>query len=112
MDHGLCFIRSGEDLSAKLDHIDKVKDEHVYGLFPEFRGSLREDIIVECAARLREMDAATAEEMIGTVPTEWDVSPSARKAWADLIFRRASVVADNVQQWIELIAPWFHGQGE
>jgi hypothetical protein len=36
MDHGLCFIRSDEDLSAKLAHMDKVQDEHVYGFFPEF----------------------------------------------------------------------------
>ena len=45
MDHGLCFIRSGEDLTTKLANIDKVQHEHVYGLFPEFRKKLREDII-------------------------------------------------------------------
>ena len=112
MDHGLCFIHSGEDLAPRLANIDKVRDEHVYGLFPEFRGQLREDIIVDCARRLREMDAATAREMIATVPAEWEVSPEARTAWAELISRRASVVADNIGQWIELAAPWFKAQGE
>jgi hypothetical protein len=29
MDHGLCFIRSGEDLTTSLAHIDKWKQEHV-----------------------------------------------------------------------------------
>jgi hypothetical protein len=112
MDHGLCFIRSGEDLTAKLGNIDKLKDDHVYGLFPEFRGSLREDAIVDCAVRLREMTAAIAKDMIGTVPREWDVSSEARVAWADLIYRRASFVADYFAKWSESAAPWFGIPGE
>ena len=112
MDHGLCFIRSGEDLTVKLANIDKVQDEHVYGLFPEFRGGLREDIITACIARLRQMDAATTEEIIGTVPKQWDVSPEIRKAWAELIYRRAGFVADNIRSWIEAVVPWFSAQGE
>jgi hypothetical protein len=110
MDHGLCFIRSGEDLSAKLAHLDKVRDPHVYGLFPEFRDKLRENIMTECVARLREMDKATANEVIQSIPSEWDVSPSAREAWSDLISRRAVFVADNFQEWIEAIMPWFGGK--
>lgn len=105
MDHGLCFIRSGEDLTPRLAHIDKVLDSHVYGLFPEFREKLREPIITGCASRLREMDSATAAAMIETVPKEWEVSPEARRAWAELIYRRAGFVADNVGQWIDLAAP-------
>lgn len=112
MDHGLCFIRSGEDLTAKLSHIDKVKDEHVYGLFQEFRSKLREDIMKDCTVRLREMNAAVAKDMIGTVPGEWDVSSAARGAWADLICHRAVFVADNLLDWIESVAPWFGAPGE
>ncbi len=112
MDHGLCFIRSGEDLTPKLGHIDKVQDEHLYGLFPEFRGELREAIVLECAARVREMDGVTAEAIIATVPAEWEVSAEARRAWADLICRRAGFVADNVRQWIDKAAPWFKASGE
>src|SRR5262249_31910424 len=105
MDHGLCFIRSREDLTAKLAHINKVKDEHVYGLFPEFRDRLRPELLELFAARLREMDVATAAAMIDTVPREWDVTKDARTAWAELIYRRAGFVADNVQEWIERQAP-------
>lgn len=107
MDHGLCFIRSGEDLTTSLAHIDKVKQERVYGLFPEFRGRINEDRIVGCADRLKQMNTQTAEAMIATVPAEWDVGTEVRAAWAELISRRASFVADNVQQWIEIVAPWF-----
>lgn len=112
MDHGLCFIRSGEDLSPKLAQIDKVQDDHVYGLFQEFRDKLREDILIDCTERLREMDLATAEAIITTVPTEWEVSKDIRAAWAELISRRAGFVADNARQWIELAAPWFKAPGE
>ena len=54
MDHGLCFIRSGEDLTPRLANIDKVRDEHVYGLFPENPRKLREDIIDGCPAAERD----------------------------------------------------------
>jgi hypothetical protein len=100
MDHGLCFIRSGEDLSARLSNIDKVKDDHVYGLFPEFRKWLLPGTIDACIARLREMDAATTAAMIATVPTEWKVPPDAREAWKGLILHRAAYVADKVKTWI------------
>ncbi len=111
MDHGLCFIRSGEDLTPELAHIDKVKDEHVYGLFPQFRDRLKADIIKDCSARLHEMDAETAEAMVASVPTQWEVSAEAAKAWSELIYRRAAFVADNVRQWIELAEPWFGQKG-
>lgn len=101
MDHGLCFIRSGEELTAKLSNIGKVKDDHVYGLFPEFRKRLSPSTIKTSIARLHEMDAATAEAMIATVPAEWEVSASAREAWRDLILRRAACLADNVKEWID-----------
>lgn len=112
MDHGLCFIRSGEDLTAKLNQIDKVQEAYVHGLFPAFRDKLQEPTIEACAARLREMDAATAEAIIQTVPREWGVPQEARKAWADLIYRRAGHVADNIREWIEREVPWFENPGE
>lgn len=112
MDHGLCFIRSGEDLTPTLSHIDKVQQEQAYGLFPEFRGRLREDIVQGCAMRLREMDAETARAMIATVPLEWEVKDKARDAWADLICRRADYVSDHICGWIERDAPWFKKVGE
>ncbi|MCE9528295.1 MAG: hypothetical protein K8R36_19810 [Planctomycetales bacterium] len=112
MDHGLCFIRSGEDLTPKLAHIDKVQEDRIYGLFPEFLDKLREDMIISCVARLRQMDAATADAMIATVPKEWEVLQEARKAWSELIYRRAGFVADNVHEWINKTAPWFGAKGE
>ena len=56
-----------------------------------------DDITDQCAVRLQEMEPDTARAMIETVPTEWDVSKEAREAWAELIYRRAGFVADNIQ---------------
>jgi hypothetical protein len=112
MDHGLCFIRSGEDLTTRLNQLDKVREEHIHGLFPAFRDRLQETIIALCVSRLREMDAATAQTMIETVPSEWEVPPEVRKSWAELIHRRAGFVADNIHKWIERDVPWFKNPGE
>jgi len=112
VDHGLCFINSGQELSVKLRHIENVQSEHIYGLFPEFRGKLKAAMITSCANRLREMDAAIAKALIGTLPGEWDVSDPVREAWGDLISRRAGYLADYIQAWIEQIAPWFGSLGE
>jgi hypothetical protein len=111
MDHGLCFIRSGEDLSPRLADIGKVQDDHIYGLFPEFLKRLRQSTIEDCASRLREMDSSTADAMIQSVPHEWEVSPESRNAWRELICRRATFVADNISNWIEKTAPWFGESG-
>ncbi len=111
MDHGLCFIRSGEDLTSKLAHIAKVKDERIYGLFPEFRARLDEDMIEDCLARLHELDVATAAAMIETIPSQWDVSISAREAWNELICHRAVFVAENFQEWIDKAGTWFGAGG-
>ena len=111
MDHGLCFIRSGEDLTRDLDHIDKVKDGRLYGLFPEFHDRLDQGIIEICVQRLKEMDATIADAMIATVPEQWEVPLEARQAWSGLICRRARYVADSVEEWINRAVPWFGTQG-
>ena len=63
--------------------------------------------INSCAPQLREMNAETAEGIIATVPTEWEISAAVRNAWSDLIFRRAGVVTDNVSNWTDKAAPWY-----
>ena len=57
MDHGLCFIRSGGDLTANLAGIDTVNDAHLHGRFAAVRGPLRADVLTERVARLRQAAA-------------------------------------------------------
>ncbi len=111
IDHGLCFIRSGEDLTPRVADIDKVQDTRIYGLFPAFTGRLRADIVDSCVERLREVTHELALQIVETIPGEWEVETGARVALAELIFRRASFVADNIKVWIERDCPWFGGPG-
>jgi hypothetical protein len=111
MDHGLCFISSGEDLTPKLANIRKIQDDNIYGLFPEFLERLRQSTIDDSVSRLREMDKSTADAVIASVPREWEVSQESRTAWSELICRRATFVADNISNWIDRAAPWFGGTG-
>lgn len=101
MDHGLTFIRSGEELTTKLARLEKVREEALYGLFPEFKTRLRQRVIDESCRRLGEMDQETARAIVDTVPQEWEVSTEVRRAWVELICRRAEFVADNFRDWIK-----------
>ena len=107
IDHGLCFIRSGEDLTARVAQIDKVQDSRVYGLFPAFAGRLRQDMIDRCVERLRSVTPELAAKIVDTIPSDWEVAASARAALVELISRRAPFVADNIRQWIDRDSPWF-----
>lgn len=112
MDQGLCFIRSGEDLTPNLSRIDKVQDDHVYGIYPEFRDRLDVAMMRRCADRLGDMEPAISDAMIATVPQEWEVSDETRRAWSELVCRRAAYVADNVETWVNDQYPWFGVQGD
>ncbi len=112
IDHGLCFISSGEELTKRLADIQKVKDSNLYGVFPEFRSKLHQITIEECVRRLQDMDIATAEAIVNSIPVEWEVSQEVRAAWVDLIVRRAGFVSENIEGWFERSVPWFGGSGE
>lgn len=112
MDHGLCFIRSGEDLTPKLANIDKTKDDNVFGLFPNFRDRLSQEVVENSIVRLQEMEADIADKILNTIPDEWEVSSDTRNAWSTLICTRANYVAENISSWLDKVAPWFGAQGD
>jgi hypothetical protein len=58
------------------------------------------------------MDSDTAVAIIQTIPRQWDVSNDTRQAWAELICRRAHIVAENVERWSERAVPQFRTGGE
>ena len=111
IDHGLCFIRSNEDLTEHVSHIDKIRDSRLYGLFPSFSEFLRTEILDQCVRRLREVTPGLVTDVIATVPGAWEVAPQARNALGELIFRRAVFVADNIVSWFYRDCPSFGGPG-
>jgi hypothetical protein len=93
MDHTHCFT-SGRDLDGKLSRIDVVKDERVYGLFPELLPYLvQPDAMNEWNAavdKLGTLDRAWVRQQIATLPPEWQVEAAGRAALEEFICERAN----------------------
>ncbi|MGA2035326.1 MAG: HipA family kinase [Thermoguttaceae bacterium] len=95
IDQGCCFS-GGRDLSPKIANIDQITDSQLYGMFPAFVERVAEDHARNAIARLGELREDTVEEIVGRVPSEWDVNAKLRKALRDLIVQRAAFVAANI----------------
>lgn len=104
MDHTHCFT-SGRDLNTKLATIDIVKDDRVYGLFPELKPYLLQPEVraeLEAAVdKLATLDRAWVREQIATIPPEWQVEPAAREALEEFICQRANFLSLNYRSMIE-----------
>jgi len=95
MDHTHCFT-CGRDLNVKVATVDRVKDDRLYGLFPGFMPKVRQDEVEAGIVRLKELDQTVVDEIVATIPADWEVSEGARNALKELICRRASYVAENM----------------
>ncbi len=95
MDHTHCFT-CGRDLDQKLAHIDRVKDERLYGLFPAFKAFVRQSAVESAVARLRELQRNDVTMMVGQIPNAWGVHRGGKDALIDLIYHRAEFVADTI----------------
>jgi hypothetical protein len=91
IDHGHCFS-CGDDLSERLGHLDHVRDDVLYGLFPEFEARVRRDGVLQAADGAEAVSRQEVERMIAAVPREWQVSGGVRQAWCELICQRARYV--------------------
>ncbi|UUO06612.1 hypothetical protein M4951_25120 [Blastopirellula sp. J2-11] len=104
MDHTHCFS-CGREWTTKLSHLDRIRVQRSFGLFPEFRKYLRIDAVADAAADLKLIHEPTVREFVSVIPVEWEVSRQVADALIDLIVRRAGYVADNAKRII-----WPQGQ--
>lgn len=88
----------GEEISRRIGFIEKIKDNRIYGRFPEFRNLLDREEVKRLAARLAQFSRKTAEEIIAVVPKQWEIDRQGRSAWATMITERAHFVAENIEQ--------------
>jgi hypothetical protein len=97
MDHTHCF-RCGDYLTPVLDHIDLVKDERIYGLFPEFKPFVKAHwaTVEAAAAKLLTIDREWVLGVVAQIPLQWQVSPEGRAALANQIVNRATYVAETI----------------
>lgn len=95
MDHTHCFS-CGRAWTRGLSRIDIIREERVFGLFPEFRSFLKPDTVARTADKLRSIDRANVVRMTELIPNDWDVSQQALEALVELIFGRAHFVAETI----------------
>lgn len=91
IDQGCCFTCEAE-LTPKLSNLDIARDDCLYGLFPEFRSRIDRQTVLQAVSDAEAIQQADVEAMIAAVPRDWEVSEETRRAWCDLICRRAGYV--------------------
>lgn len=101
MDHTHCFTCGGE-IKPALSHIDSVKDERVFGLFPAFQKVLGESrkSIRDAVEHLREVTPSVIHDVVNDVPMEWSLSPVARESLGTFLLSRAAYVAETIENRI------------
>jgi HipA-like protein len=96
IDHTECFGGTGRDLGGGMATIDRIREEHVYGLFPEFKTHIKATQLTAVASRLAELDQTAVEQIIDRIPADWGVSPSMRASLTALIVDRARYLSDRI----------------
>jgi HipA-like protein len=91
-DHTHCFVDS--TLEDGLDDTYLVEDDRIYGNFPEFANYICESDVRAAVGKLRQLDPAIVKEIMDSVPADWRVTSAVRKKWAEVICKRALLVAD------------------
>jgi len=94
----------GHELTKKMGDIDYVRDERLYGLFPEFRPFIARSTVTEIASKLGTFKAEDATAILGRIPSEWGLDANVRSAWGRLIVERARFLAANVEN---ILTPQF-----
>lgn len=100
MDHTHCFTRGGE-LSRHLARIERIREDRIYGLFPEFLPYLRRSVLASCVNDLRIFTQSAASDIIRTIPDAWQVEAPARIALVEFLYRRAGFLAENIVSLFE-----------
>lgn len=95
IDHTHCFA-CGKEWTRRLAHIDTIRDNRTFGLFPEFRAFLDQTVANRAASDLRAIQRSDVISVTNDIPREWDVKPQALDALIELILHRAVFVADTI----------------
>lgn len=106
IDHSECF-RMGRALSTRnLLDLDAIRDERLYGLFPEFRGRVtREGVrrFVDKLASFREQDF---DAYTTGLPPAWGLRAETRDWLREFCVERAKFLAGAVEKILEDTCGW------
>jgi hypothetical protein len=95
MDHSHCFT-CGRTLTPKIANIDNVRNEGIYGLFPEFLPWLDRKIVAQSVEKLRSFTRNDAAVLTQDVPAQWDMDAPTRDALIRFLTSRAAFLASSI----------------
>lgn len=108
MDHTHCFA-SGRDINTRLAHIDVIRDDRIYGLFPELIPYLLQPEARQAweaaVDRLATIDREWVKALVATIPREWEVDDAGKEALVEFICQRAHFIALNFRTMIQPLLP-------
>jgi hypothetical protein len=95
IDHTHCFTR-GRELTKRVADIDLIKDQRIWGLFPGFVPKMRRDVAEGAAADLGKLDEGVVQNIVASIPRDWEVGSDVRAALVALIMGRARFLSETV----------------
>lgn len=94
IDHTHCLAKG--DFDAKMATVDNIKEETVYGLFPDFISLIDNSQVTIALDQLGLADRSVILDSIGSLPSEWSVSSSAIDSMVDLLLNRAEFLSSHL----------------
>ena len=109
IDHTHCFIDS-DCFPSELYPDEVVKDDAVYGLFPEFEPFLNESHIAGAVEKLRSLESDFVQQCLNELPYQWGVTTRQKDALRNMVCSRAEYVVETLPRKL-VDQPWMPGLG-
>lgn len=90
-------FRHEQDINRRLSFIERIRDERIYGRFPEFRNFLSQEEVKRLSELLQTFSWANADSIIREIPAAWQVDRDGQSALARLITDRAHFLAEHIE---------------
>jgi hypothetical protein len=103
IDHARCFVFATELTVEGFGNPATVRDENLYGYFPEFKNRVREQAIREAIAKAVSITAVEADTFFVGLPNDWRITEDLKTAWRQLILDRAAFLAGNADRVCSLL---------
>jgi hypothetical protein len=87
----------GREINRRLGFIEKIRDEKIYGLFPQFKSFLNREQVRQVSTRLSQFSRTVAEEVIGAIPKHWEIDTENRSVWAKMITERSHFISEHIE---------------
>lgn len=95
IDHSHCIVDVQFD-TAELTDLALIRDENVYGFFPEFRPYISAGAVAEAVQAMLSINRAALDEIVNSVPPEWGLEAQERLDLVSFFEQRADFLAQTL----------------